>query len=49
MQHPVDQKNEGADERPPVFGSWGIFYGAVVAWLAVLILFFYFFTRFFSA
>lgn len=48
MPHQQKQEN-AADERPPVFGSWTVFYIAVVVWLGILIAFFYFFTRHFSA
>lgn len=35
-------------EGPPVFRTWGWFYAAVVGWLGILIVLFYFFTRHFS-
>lgn len=35
-------------DRPAVFGSWRAFYAAVIVWLALLIVFFYFFTQHFS-
>ncbi len=35
-------------EPPPVLGSWGNIYVATLAWLAILILVFYCFTRYFS-
>ena len=37
------------DEPPPFFGSWPRIYGAVIAWLALLILLFFLFTKAFSS
>lgn len=34
-------------EKPPLLGSWRNLYGAVLLWLAFLIVVFYGFTRFF--
>jgi Mg2+ and Co2+ transporter CorA len=36
------------DEKPPVFNSWRSWYVLVVGFLAALIVFFYFFTKYFS-
>lgn len=36
------------DERPPLFKSWGGWYGSVLLVLAVLILFFYLFTKYYA-
>ncbi|WP_291910656.1 hypothetical protein [Chitinophaga sp. CB10] len=36
------------EERPPLFPSWTHWYILVVAWLALLIILFYFFTKTFS-
>jgi hypothetical protein len=40
--------NTPADEPPPVLGSWGRVYAAVVIYLAALISLFYWFTRAFN-
>jgi hypothetical protein len=37
------------NERPPFLGSWRNVYGAVVAYLVVLIVAFYLFSRWFAA
>lgn len=39
----------GAEEPPPFGGSWRVLYALVLAWLAVLIVVFYVFTRAFAA
>ena len=36
------------DERPPILGSWGRLYAAVLGWLAVLIALFYLLTAAYS-
>ena len=36
------------DERPPILGSWGRLYAAVLGWLAVLVLLFYLLTAAYS-
>lgn len=36
------------DEKPPLFRSWNTWYVIVVAWLALLIVLFYLFTKTFS-
>jgi hypothetical protein len=41
-------RSERSEERPPFLGSWRRVYAAVIAWLAVLILFFYGFSRRFA-
>ena len=33
------------EEPPPFGGSWRVLYAAVLAWLAVLVVLFYLFTR----
>lgn len=38
---------EAEEEKPPVFKSWNKLYIFVLAQTAILILFFYIFTRFF--
>jgi hypothetical protein len=35
-------------ERVPLFRKWTYWYVLVIMWLAALIVFFYFFTKFFS-
>ncbi len=40
-----DKENGG---RPPVFRTWPVFYAVVIGWLALLIVFFYLFTQYFS-
>ncbi|HKI46131.1 MAG TPA: hypothetical protein VKA08_12440 [Balneolales bacterium] len=41
-------KPPAKDERPPLFGSWWMFYAAVIGWLIVLIISFYIFTVYYS-
>ncbi|RAJ79208.1 hypothetical protein CLV59_106269 [Chitinophaga dinghuensis] len=36
------------EEKPPLFPSWTYWYVLVVAWLVVLIILFYLFTKAFS-
>jgi hypothetical protein len=43
-RNPERQQKDG---RPP-FGAWWRFYALVVIWLALLIVFFYLFTRHYS-
>jgi hypothetical protein len=42
------QKDPNCDEPPPFGGSWGRLYAAVLGWLALLILLFYWFSRRFA-
>ncbi|HWS54199.1 MAG TPA: hypothetical protein VN228_08735 [Pyrinomonadaceae bacterium] len=43
---PAGQPPRKYEEEPPPFGgSWRALYGAVLAWLAVLVVLFYLFTR----
>lgn len=49
MQDAANPNEEPRLEKPPVFGSWGGFYIAVIVWLGLLIVFFYLFTRYFSS
>lgn len=44
MKHKLTSSEQG----PPLFPSWGWFYAAVIAWLGILIVLFYLFTRHFS-
>ena len=37
-----------AEEPPPFGGSWRALYAVVLAWLAVQVVLFYLFTRFFG-
>jgi hypothetical protein len=37
------------DEPPPFLRTWSRVYAAIIGWLALLILLFYFFSRAFSA
>lgn len=36
------------EEPAPLFKKWGYWYALVIGFLAVLIIFFYFFTKYFS-
>ncbi len=52
---PVDDGTGGGteagapeDEPPPILGSWRNLYAIVLGWLALLIVVFYLFTRYFS-
>ena len=36
------------EEKPPLFPSWGYWYALVIAWLLLLIVLFYLFTKTFS-
>lgn len=42
------QDGTGEDEPPPFLGSWRNQYLAVLGWLVVLVVLFYFFTEYFS-
>ncbi|SHL48791.1 hypothetical protein SAMN05444266_103490 [Chitinophaga jiangningensis] len=42
------QDNHLQEEKPPLFPSWNYWYILVVAWLALLIILFYLFTKTFS-
>lgn len=43
-----DAPREKKEEPPPIGGSWGRLYAAVLAWLGLLILLFYLFSRRFA-
>lgn len=45
---PAEDAARQNEERPPVGGSWGRLYAAVLAWLALLILLFHLFSRRFA-
>jgi Mg2+ and Co2+ transporter CorA len=36
------------DDRPPLFRSWSFWYALVTGFLVLLIVFFYFFTKYFA-
>jgi len=42
------QSSNPESEKPPVFGSWRMFYTIVVVWLLLMILIFYALTQNFS-
>ncbi|WP_262888656.1 hypothetical protein [Chitinophaga solisilvae] len=44
----MTDKNLYDEEKPPLFRSWGYWYVLVIAWLALLIVLFYLFTKTFS-
>lgn len=48
MHHQAKHIETSKENRSPLFGSWAGFYVAVIAWLGLLITFFYFFTKHFS-
>jgi hypothetical protein len=43
MHRPVHDTDH--EERPPILGTWPRLYGAVLGWLLLLIVVFYFFAR----
>ncbi len=45
MTDPVAAPDDpsGREGPPPILGTWGLAYAAVIGWLALLILLFYFF------
>ncbi|MGQ9634853.1 MAG: hypothetical protein ACUVXB_11485 [Bryobacteraceae bacterium] len=45
---PPEQAWQNGEEPPPFGGSWGRLYAAVLGWLALLILLFYWFSRRFA-
>ncbi|HEV3470750.1 MAG TPA: hypothetical protein VG148_15605 [Pyrinomonadaceae bacterium] len=47
MRYDEDNKDAAktAEEPPPFGGSWRALYAGVLAWLAVLVVLFYLFTR----
>ena len=50
MNEPASKpdRSERSEEPPPFLGSWRRVYAAVIAWLALLILLFYGFSRRFA-
>lgn len=42
---PTQNRKKGETDEPPVGGSWRALYSVVLAFLAVLVLLFYLFTR----
>jgi hypothetical protein len=50
MRAPVAKPDRGLepDEPPPLLGRWPRLYAAVIGWLALLILAFYCFARYFA-